>query len=445
MGEGETRDHPARLMTRGGTVWHSFSVLPDQDSPTPDGPSTAPSTTESPAAVTTSPGAEVTAASVVPAAAPWAVPRGLIVLLGLAGLVITVGGLKAFQGLASPTLFSLMIAVAVSPLQQWLMRHMKGWLASLITLLVIYGTLLALIGVMLVSVARLATLLPAYADKAQNMQDDVQARLTSWGVGAEQFDKLVQNLDFSKLLGVFESILTSTLGLVSSLTLIVTLLFFMVVDAASFPARAGASKKLRPDLVSALMTFVWGTQRYLIVATIFGAIVAVLDTAALYALGIPLAILWGLLSFITNYIPNIGFIIGLIPPAFLGLLDGGVSKMLSVVAVYCVLNVTIQTFIQPRVVGDAVGLAPSLTFIALLFWTWVLGPLGALLAIPMTLLGKALLVDLDPAAKWAIPFIGSSAPPLTEEVDATLDDSALPQAGPPSEGQAPSTGAPSPA
>jgi predicted PurR-regulated permease PerM len=402
-------------------------VSPDQDSSAPATPTiTVP---DEPVEI-----AQTAVPAAVPAE-PWAVPRGLIVLLGLAGLVITVGGLRAFQGLAAPILFSLMIAVAVAPLQQLLMRHMKSWLASLLTLVLVYVTLLGLIGVILVSVARLATLLPTYADKAQNLQDNVKDQLTSWGVGADQFQKLSENLDFSKLLSLFESILSSTLGLVSSLTLIVTLLFFMVVDAASFPTRAGESKKLRPDLVSALMTFVWGTQRYLIVATIFGAIVAVLDTAALYALGIPLAILWGLLSFITNYIPNIGFIIGLIPPAFIGLLEGGWTMMLQVVLIYCVINVTLQTFIQPRVVGDAVGLAPSLTFIAMLFWTWVLGPLGALLAIPMTLLGKALLVDLDPAAKWALPFIGSGPTNDAEKGKAEpVESSASLEAQPPAEG-----------
>ena len=79
--------------------------------------------------------------------------------------------------------------------------------------------------------------------------------------------------------------------------------------------------------------------------------------------GVPLPLTWGLLAFITNYIPNIGFIIGLIPPAILGLLEGGPSLMLAVIAVYCVLNVVIQSVIQPKVVGDAVGLSTTLTLL----------------------------------------------------------------------------------
>ena len=97
--------------------------------------------------------------------------------------------------------------------------------------------------------------------------------------------------------------------------------------------------------------------------------------------------------------------------------------MLVVIAVYCVLNLVIQSLIQPRFVGDSVGLAMTATFLALICWTWLLGPLGALLAIPLTLLAKALLVDVDPTARWAIALAGSlerkpagpAAAPSTEE------------------------------
>jgi AI-2 transport protein TqsA len=142
---------------------------------------------------------------------------------------------------------------------------------------------------------------------------------------------------------------------------------------------------------------------------VFGLIVAVLDWVALAILGIPLAFTWGLLSFITNYIPNVGFLIGVLPPALLGLLTGGPSLMLIVIVVYSVLNIMVQSIIQPRFIGDAVGLSITVTFVALVFWAWLLGPLGAILAIPLTLLSKALLVDIDPQARWADALLRASA------------------------------------
>ncbi|MEU4292331.1 AI-2E family transporter [Kribbella sp. NPDC026596] len=91
--------------------------------------------------------------------------------------------------------------------------------------------------------------------------------------------------------------------------------------------------------------------------------------------------------------------------------DSGPATMIAVIVVYSVINFVIQSVIQPRVVGDAVGLTAMLTFLSLVFWTWVIGPLGALLAVPLTLLTKALLVESDPRTRWALPLIAGTPAP----------------------------------
>ena len=192
------------------------------------------------------------------------------------------------------------------------------------------------------------------------------------------------------------------------------LMLFLSVEAGGVDQRLAAVAADRPQLETALRSFAKGTRSYLVVTAVFGLIVGVLDGAALWIIGVPLPVLWGILSFLTNFIPNVGFIIGLVPPALLALLTGGVEQMLIVIAVYCVLNFVIQTVIQPRFVGDSVGLAMTTTFVALVFWAWLLGPIGALLAIPMTLLMKALLVDVDPTARWANALAGSLERPPRE-------------------------------
>ena len=168
-------------------------------------------------------------------------------------------------------------------------------------------------------------------------------------------------------------------------------------------AKLGAGHE---PVLTALGVFARGTRKYFGVATIFGGIVAVLDGAALLILGIPAAGLWALLAFVTNYIPNIGFIIGLIPPAILGLLIGGPGLMIAVIVVYCVLNFIIQSVLQPKFVGDAVGLTTTVSFLSLIVWAYILGPIGAILAIPASLFFKALLVDMDPTAQWLDLFLG---------------------------------------
>jgi predicted PurR-regulated permease PerM len=83
----------------------------------------------------------------------------------------------------------------------------------------------------------------------------------------------------------------------------------------------------------------------------------------------------------------------------------------------------IQSVIQPKVVGDAVGLSATLSFLSLVFWAWVLGALGALLAIPLSLLVKALLVDVDPRARWLNPLIGDTRTPPPVEASGPGRDS----------------------
>jgi AI-2 transport protein TqsA len=192
-------------------------------------------------------------------------------------------------------------------------------------------------------------------------------------------------------------------------------------------------------MAAALADFASGTRKYLVVTTVFGLIVAVLDTVALWIIGVPLAVTWGLLSFITNYIPNIGFVLGLIPPALLGLLQGGWGMAAAVIVVYCLLNVIVQSVIQPRFVGDSVGLSVTVTFVALFFWAWLIGGIGAILAIPLTLLGKALLVDVDPGAGWADAFL-RDRPVARSAVDADkrADDVGV---GPGGNGEQPATAA----
>jgi AI-2 transport protein TqsA len=345
-----------------------------------------------------------------PAASGLALPRGLLILLGFAAAVITVAGLKSISGLVAPAFLALVLTIGVHPLRGWLVRRgFPGWAATLVMILTVYAILLVLAFSLVVSIARFATLLPSYQQDMANLISEATAWLESVGVGRQQINAVTQAFDPSRLVGVATGFLSGLLSVLSNLFFIVTLLLFLALDAAWFPRRLGATEASRGGLVAALVSFARGTRRYLVVSTVFGLIVAVLDVGLLYLLSIPVPLVWGLLAFITNYIPNIGFVVGLVPPAILGLLEGGIPGALGVIIGYSVLNVTIQSVIQPKVVGDAVGLSTSLTFLSLVFWAWVLGALGALLAIPLSLLAKALLVDVDPDSRWLVPLLSGDA------------------------------------
>jgi AI-2 transport protein TqsA len=350
------------------------------------------------------------------ASPPPLLPRGLVMVLGAAATAITVGAMRELSWLLGPVFLALMLVIAVSPVQRWLRRgRVPRWLITIISVLLVYSILVALVTVLSVAIAQLISLiqLPSQ-DRLNQLQQELFNRLQGYGIDPKALQQQTASLGLGKIGDILPTLLGQLTSLTSTMVLVLLLLLFMGMDAVGFTARLVAVRALRPSVAEALTAFANGTRRYLVVSSIFGAICALLDALALQVLGVPTPALWAVLAFMTNYVPNIGFFIGLIPPALLALLNGGGPRQaLLVVGSYILINIVIQTIIQPKFVGDVVGLSVTMTFLATAFWAWVLGPLGALLAIPMTLLAKALLIDVDPSTRWIDTLIGSGVPPPT--------------------------------
>jgi AI-2 transport protein TqsA len=336
-------------------------------------------------------------------------PRALVVLLAAASTVVVAAGIAGVSWLVGPLFLALVIVITVHPVHGRMVRAgLPGWAASGVLLVCVYGVLLVLAGVIVVSVARLATVLPGYAAEANGLLSGVLGRLTELGVGPEQLRAIAASLDTSRLVGLASGLLLGVTGLLGNLVFLLSLLLFLSFEAAGVERRRALLAEDHAEAAAALTRFASGTRRYMAVNTVFGLLVGAVDAVALALLGVPLALLWGLLAFITNYIPYVGFWVGLVPPMILALLVGGWPLTLTVVAIYLVVNFVLTSLVQPRFIGDAVGLSVTVVLIGLVFWGWLLGPVGAVLATPLTLLAKVLLVDVDPRAHWANALIGSA-------------------------------------
>jgi AI-2 transport protein TqsA len=346
----------------------------------------------------------------------WPLPRGLMILLGGGAAVLVIGGLQAASEIISPIFLALVVTIAVHPIRGYLeRRHVPGWASTTVGILAALVVVIGLFVVLVVALARFATLLTDYQDDFNDLAESVTGTLDKYGIGERQISSLTDGFDASQLVATIGGWLASLAGVLSGLFFIVTLLLFLGIDAGRFPLKLDQARAGRGTVVSALESFAQGTRQYLVVSTVFGFIVAVVDTTFLAFTPVPGALVWGVLAFITNYIPNIGFVIGLIPPAILGLVEGGPALMVLIIVVYSVFNFVIQSVIQPKFVGDAVGLSGSITFVSLVFWAWVMGPLGALFAVPLTLLVKALLVDVDRDSAWLTPLLSGSAATAEQE------------------------------
>lgn len=335
-------------------------------------------------------------------------PSALAVMGTLAAIVVVLIGMGQFSGIIAPMFFAINLFIAAYPVMQRLVRIGTPRPLATIALGVVVFAILGIFLYMLIwSITSLTAELPKYSDEFWNLYNTAIAGLASLGISQDQVVDLLQSVNPSSFAGLLQSALSQVTSLISLTVIIVTLIFMMVIDSSTFRARNAVLKDAEPRVWKSMAGFTLGVRRYWVVTSIFGLIVAVIDTAALFMLGVPLAAVWGVLSFITNYIPNIGFLIGVIPPALMALLSNGPGSALLVIVLYSAINFVIQSVIQPKFNGDAVGVTATVALLSLMLWSSVLGALGALIALPMTLLAKALLIDQDPGLRWLNVFISN--------------------------------------
>jgi predicted PurR-regulated permease PerM len=336
------------------------------------------------------------------------IPRVTNLFLVTAGAVITVIGMRELGWLLGPFLLALMIVILVHPVYRLLLRLRVPAIIALIGLLVaIYGLLFGLIAIIAISAAQLATILPNYAANVAASLRFLTDQLAALGIGSEQIRQLIGTVDLGRVARFLTSRLPSLFSAGANVVFLYSLLLFIGVESTQVAGRGANLAADHPALSDSLINFVRNTRRFLAATGAFAVIVGVLDTIFLMLIDVPLAPLWGLLAAACNFIPYVGFIIGVIPPALLVLLDGNWQLMIVVIVVYIVLNSIVTTLLPAKIVGDLVGMSMTITMISLVFWTWVLGPIGSVLAVPLSLMAKAILVDADSSARWLGGFLNS--------------------------------------
>ena len=333
--------------------------------------------------------------------------RNAFILMGLGGATLAAFGLAAIAGIFAPFFLGVVLTICVHPLRVWLEnRGVSRGLATAAVILAVLALLLGLGYAMLVAFGQFGALLQEFSGQIAAFGQDVAAWLSSIGISAGEVDDLSANFDPAALLGFVGGLIGGLTGWVSLLVIVLTMLLLMGMDAAFVPTLLRQLYPARPLVVASLVTYGSNVRRYMAATAGLGLAQGVLNWIALVILQVPGAFIWGLLAFICSFIPNVGYFIALIPPIIFGALVGGWPTVIAVIVVYAVINGIIQSVIQPRVIGKAVNLSQTITFFSVLFWAVVIGPIGAILAIPMTLLVRLILVDSNPQMSWIRPMLG---------------------------------------
>ncbi|MCB5275275.1 AI-2 transport protein TqsA [Arthrobacter sp. SO5] len=338
---------------------------------------------------------------------PPVLPRTVTILLALSGATIAAFGIGAISGIFTPVFFSFVLTLCVHPLRKWMQgRGIPRGLATGTTVVAAFGLLIGFGAVLVASLSQFAALLPQFAPQIAQFGASIAQGLESIGFGADQAQMLLQGFTPGRIIAFLGGLLGSITSIATSIVVILTMLILMAVDGSRVPALLTYLKLHRPALVTAFVGFGDAVRRYMVATTVLGLVQGLFNWLVLVILQVPGALLWGLLSFICSFIPNIGYFIAIVPPLFFGFLSGGWPTAVAIILIYGVVNGVIQSIIQPKYVGNAVSLSETLTFMSVLFWAVILGPTGAILAVPLTLFVRTILLDSDPSSAWWRPLTG---------------------------------------
>jgi len=335
----------------------------------------------------------------------------LKVVLILAGVSIIIFAMKLSAPILSSFLLAVIIGISVLPVTSWLVhKGITTWLALLITIVLVFLGVLLLIAVIGISVISMIDSLPQYQENLMELQESFKASLGNLGVEQSDLETAVGGIDTGRVINLLSSFLGGILSNLSNLLVMLMVLIFFILGAPLLNTKIREKYTSDSPIFSRFRRLFRELQQYVTITTWINFLVGLVNTIFLFILGVDYAVLWGILSFLTGYIPNIGFWIALIPPFILALMQFGVGKALIVLVGFIVINGGVQNFLQPRMMGKGLNLSVLVVTVSLFFWAWVLGPMGAILAIPLTMIVKDVFLDAYDDTRWLVDLMSEDSP-----------------------------------
>ena len=326
-----------------------------------------------------------------------------------ASVVIVIAGLKFSAPMLVPFLLSVFIAVISFPLM-WRLQQggLPQWLSLtlVISLVILVGSGLAvLVGSSLTDFTRT---IPMYQERITSEWAHTLQWLSDHGLSVS--DALRDAINPGAAVGLVSSILKGFGNVLADSFLILLTVTFILLEAAGLTQKvmymnSTTSPQSEAGLSDFAEVFVEKLRNYMSMKTIISMLTGFIIGVALWLIGVDYPLLWGVLAFMLNFVPNIGSIIAAVPAVLLTIVQLGFASALMVAGVYVVVNVVVGSIIEPKYMGKGLGLSTLVVFVSLVFWGWVLGPVGMLLSVPLTITVK-LALDSNPETRWLGHLLG---------------------------------------
>jgi len=337
-------------------------------------------------------------------------------LISLAAFVIVVTGMKLAAPLLVPFLLAVFISILVAGPFHWLQcKGLPATVALLVVLAVLIIAMLLIGSLIGSSVQEFRAAFPTYEAGLREMVDGIVSWLDSKGIHTSS-NLLSSYADPGKAMKMAANVLGSMGNMLTNSFMILVTVVFILLEAASFPVKWRVARGNAEESLASFTATTRTINQYMGIKLLTSLGTAVAAFVLLSLVGVDYPVLWAVLAFLLNFIPNIGSIIAAAPAVLLALVQLGFTSALMVAGGYLLINVVIGTFLEPRYMGAGLGLSTLVVFLSLVFWGWVLGPVGMLLSVPLTIAVKIAL-EARPDTRWMAIMLGPTleAPAIPEE------------------------------
>ncbi len=334
-------------------------------------------------------------------------PAVVSLLYAAAAVVVVVAGLKAAESIVVPFLLSLFIAIISAPALFALQRRGLPATLSLLVVLVAVGIVAVALALLVgTSVNRFAAAMPEYRARLEDEVSALLQWLDAYGI-ALPVDSVREALNPSAAMQLASKMLTGLSGVLTNVFFIVLTVIFILLEATSFTDKLRRIMGGADDDIPQFSELSDSINRYIGMKTLTSLATGVLIAIWLALIGVDFPVLWGIFAFLLNFVPTIGSIIAAVPAVLIALVQSGLGLAALGAGGYLVVNVLIGNIIEPRVMGRGLGLSPLVVFLSLVFWGWVLGPVGMLLSVPLTMVVKIMLENSE-ETRWLAILLGSA-------------------------------------
>jgi predicted PurR-regulated permease PerM len=327
------------------------------------------------------------------------------VLLSLAAVVAIVAGLKAAADLAVLFLLTVFIAIIVAPLFLRLRNFgLPRYLALLLTVLVFVIIGGALFHVLNNTLNQFLLDLPRHQEALDARLATLWEQLETHDIAAPD-EFIRQHADPQIIVGYLASTATSLSGVLSNAFLIFIVVAFVLAEIEHFLARLDVTHAIEESTLSQLKASVTALRRYVSLKTILSFVTGVAVFIWLWILGVDYPVFMGILAFLLNFVPAIGSVLAAIPGVLLAFTGGGLEQAAITAAGYVGINFAVSYILEPRLMGDRLGISPLAVVISMIVWGWILGPVGMLLSVPLTMVLHIMLNGVE-GTRWFGLLIG---------------------------------------